>query len=143
VTTAIDSNILIALWNEDDALNTEAAQALQAAAGRGALVIAAPVYVELRTLPDRDERAIDGFLRITGIDVDWRLEEKIWREAAKASHEYATRRRGERHSKLPRRIAGDFIIGAHAMVRDYSLLTLDRRTFRIAFPSLHLAPEGG
>lgn len=141
MTTAIDSNVLVALWNEDDALNAEAAGALEAVAVRGTLVIAAPVYVELRTVPDRDERAIDFFLSKTGIDVDWRLEEKVWREAAKASHEYGKRRRGERHSKLPRRIAGDFVIGAHAMVREYSLLTLDRRTFRIAFPTLRLAQE--
>lgn len=141
MTTAIDSNVLVALWNEDDALNAEAAGALEAVAVRGTLVIAAPVYVELRTVPDRDERAIDFFLSKTGIDVDWRLEEKVWREAAKASHEYGKRRRGERHSKLPRRIAGDFVIGAHAMVREYSLLTLDRRTFRIAFPTLKLAQE--
>jgi predicted nucleic acid-binding protein len=141
VTTAIDSNVLVALWNKDDALNAEAALALEAAAVRGALVIAAPVYVELRMLPDRDERAMGSFLSKTGIEVDWRLEEKIWREAAKASHEYGKRRRGERHSKLPRRIAGDFVIGAHAMVREYSLLTLDRRTFRIAFPNLLFAAE--
>ena len=141
MTTAIDSNVLVALWNEDDALNAEAAGALEAVAVRGTMVIAAPVYVELRTVPDRDERAIDFFLSKTGIDVDWRLEEKVWREAAKASHEYGKRRRGERHSKLPRRIAGDFVIGAHAMVREYSLLTLDRRTFRIAFPTLRLAQE--
>jgi len=141
VTTAIDSNVLVALWNEDDALNAEAAGALEAVAVRGTMVIAAPVYVELRTVPDRDERAIDFFLSKTGIDVDWRLEEKVWREAAKASHEYGKRRRGERHSKLPRRIAGDFVIGAHAMVREYSLLTLDRRTFRVAFPTLKLAQE--
>jgi predicted nucleic acid-binding protein len=141
VTTAVDSNVLVALWNMDDALNAAAARALEGVAVRGTLVIAAPVYVELRTVPDRDERAIDFFLSKTGIDVDWRLEEKVWREAAKASHEYGKRRRGERHSKLPRRIAGDFVIGAHAMVRGYSLLTLDRRTFRIAFPTLQLAQE--
>lgn len=141
MTTAIDSNVLVALWNEDDALNAEAAHALEAAAARGDMVIAAPVYVELRTMPDRDERAMDSFLGKTGIVVDWRLEERIWREAAKASHEYGKRRRGERHTKLPRRIAGDFAIGAHAMVRGHSLLTLDRRTFRIAFPALKLSPE--
>jgi predicted nucleic acid-binding protein len=84
---------------------------------------------------------MDSFLGKTGIAVDWRLEERIWREAAKASHEYGKRRRGGRHTKLPRRIAGDFAVGAHAMVRGHLLLTLDRRTFRIAFPALKLAPE--
>ena len=44
MTTAIDSNILVALWNEDDSLNTLARSALDAALGRGGLVIAAPVF---------------------------------------------------------------------------------------------------
>jgi predicted nucleic acid-binding protein len=139
VTTAIDTNILIALWNEDDALNREAERVLHKASLRGDLVIAGPVYVELRMLPDRSEASIDRFLRKTGIDVDWRIDEPIWREAAKASHEYGRRRSTEKNSSLPRRIAGDFVIGAHALVRGHTLLTMDRRTFRIAFPRLVLA----
>jgi predicted nucleic-acid-binding protein len=46
MTTAIDTNILIALWNNDDTLNTLARSALDSALGRGSLVIAAPVFVE-------------------------------------------------------------------------------------------------
>jgi hypothetical protein len=42
MTTAIDTNTLIAHWNEDDTLNTPARLALDAALGRGSLVIAAP-----------------------------------------------------------------------------------------------------
>jgi predicted nucleic acid-binding protein len=140
LTTAIDSNILISLWDEEDALNLEAKHALTMAAQRGEMVIAAPVYVEIRTPADRDEELVERFLRRTGISVDWVVEEKIWREAAKASHEYG-KRLGEKQSRLPRRIAGDFVIGAHAMIRGYSLLTLDRRTFRVSFPSLRFAPE--
>jgi predicted nucleic acid-binding protein len=139
VTTAIDTNILIALWNEDDALNREAERALEEASAAGSLVICAPVYVELRTLPGRDESRMDGFLSKTGISVDWRLDEAIWREAARASHEYGRRRSADKQPSLPRRIAGDFVIGAHAMIRGYSLLTMDRRTFRVAFPRLALA----
>ncbi len=137
MTTALDSNVLIAFWNEDDALNVEAGKALQCAAEAGDLVIAPQVYVEIRSLRDREERKIDYFLLKTVIRVDWVLEERIWREAAKASHEYCKRRRD--HHPAPRRITADFVIGAHAMTRDYPLLTLDRRTFRAAFPSLKLA----
>jgi predicted nucleic acid-binding protein len=105
----------------------------------GALVICAPVFVELRMLPGRDESRIDTFLNKTGISVDWRLDEAIWREAARASHEYGRRRSADKNLSLPRRIAGDFVIGAHALLRDYSLLTMDRRTFRVAFPRLALS----
>jgi predicted nucleic acid-binding protein len=139
VITAIDTNILVALWNQDDALSSEAERLLYGASLSGGLVIAGPVYVELRMLPDRTEAMIDRFLQKTGIDVDWRMDEVIWREAGKASHEYGRRRAAEKNSNLPRRIAGDFVIGAHAMVRGHALLTMDRRTFRIGFPRLVLA----
>jgi predicted nucleic-acid-binding protein len=35
MSTAIDTNILIALWNDDDTLNTLARSALDSALGRG------------------------------------------------------------------------------------------------------------
>ena len=88
-------------------------------------------------MPGRDEIAIDAFLNRTGVAVDWKIEERIWREAARANNEYVARKR--KNFKLPRRIAADFVIGAHASVRGYSLLTFDRRTFRSAFPNLVLA----
>lgn len=137
MTTALDSNVLIAFWNEDDELNLEASKALQGAAEAGELVISPPVYFEIRSIRDRDEAKIEYFLEKTEIHVDWQLEERIWREAAQASHEYVKRRKGAILS--PRRITADFVIGAHAMVRDYPLLTLDKRTFRVAFPSLKMA----
>ena len=135
--TAIDSNVLIGLWSPDESLNHEAESALQTAMEQGPLVIAAPVYVELRAVPGRDEAVVDSFLARTGIAVDWRLEERIWREAARANNEYVARRR--KNFKLSRRIAADFVIGAHAMIRGYSLLTFDKRTFRSTFPDLVLA----
>lgn len=139
--TAVDTNVLVGLWSEDDALNAEAERALIAASGRGRLVICAPVYVEMRAMPERTERLVQIFLAEAGIEVDWILQEKVWREAARAGHEYGMRRRADKYPKLPRRIAGDFVIGAHAMVRGYSLLTLDRRFFRVAFPALKMAQE--
>jgi hypothetical protein len=39
MSTAIDSNVLIALWNEDDTLNTQARSALDTALARGGLVM--------------------------------------------------------------------------------------------------------
>ncbi|NJD67258.1 MAG: hypothetical protein C3F12_05725 [Candidatus Methylomirabilota bacterium] len=75
MTTAIDSNVLIALWNEDDSLNTSARSALDAALGRGSLVIAAPA---------RSEAFLDSFCRETSIAVDWHLNEAVWRAAGRA-----------------------------------------------------------
>jgi predicted nucleic acid-binding protein len=55
MSTAIDSNVLIALWKEDDTLNTQVRSALDTALGRGGLVIAAPVFAELLAAPSRTE----------------------------------------------------------------------------------------
>jgi len=63
MTTAIDSNILIALWNEDDTLKTRARSALDTALMRGSLVVAAPVFAELLAAPARSEAFLDSFAK--------------------------------------------------------------------------------
>jgi predicted nucleic acid-binding protein len=135
MTTAIDTNILVALWNEDDSLNTLARSALDAALGRGSLVIAAPVFAELLAAPSRDEAFLDSFCRETGISVDWNLDEVIWRTAGRAFQLYVARRRKQRRSGQ-RRILADFLIGAHAIENGFRLLTMDHRLYRAAFPRL-------
>ena len=84
MTTAIDSNVLIALWNEDDTLNTQARSALDTALARGSLVVAAPVFAELLAAPSRSEAFLDSFCKETGIAVDWNLNEATWRAAGRA-----------------------------------------------------------
>jgi predicted nucleic acid-binding protein len=135
MTTAIDTNVLIALWNEDDTLNMLARSGLDAAMGRGSLVIAAPVFAELLAFPSSNEAFLDSFCRDTGISVDWDLSEGIWRAAGRALQTYAARRRKQRGSE-PRRILADFLIGAHALQKGFRLLTLDNSVYRAAFPRL-------
>ncbi len=135
MTTAIDTNVLVALWNEDDTLNTLARSALDAALGRGSLVIAAPVFAELLAAPFRNEAFLDSFCRETGISVDWNLDETVWRTAGRAFRAYVGRRKTLRGAG-PRRILADFLIGAHALQNGFRLLTLDEGLFRAAFPKL-------
>jgi predicted nucleic acid-binding protein len=135
MTTAIDTNILIALWNEDDSLNTLARSALDAALGQGSLVIAAPVFAELLAAPSRNEAFLDSFCGKTGISVDWNLNEAVWRTAGRAFQLHVARRRRQRVSGQ-RRILADFLIGAHAVQNGFRLLTLDHRLYRAAFPRL-------
>jgi predicted nucleic acid-binding protein len=137
MTTAVDTNVLVALWNEDDALNTMARAALDAAFERGGLVIAAPVFAELLALPSRKEAFLDSFFRQTGISVDWDLHEAIWRAAGRAFQAYVARRRKQREL-ASRRILADFLIGAHALQNGFGLLTLDDRLYRAAFPRLSI-----
>jgi len=135
VTTAVDTNVVIALWDKDPTLSSAAQNSLDAAFSRGALVAAAPVFAELIAAPGRSERFVGSFFEETGIGVDWDLSEQIWRVAGRAFQAYAERRRKQRDKGM-RRILADFIIGAHALTHGFRLLTLDEHLYRAAFPSL-------
>lgn len=135
MTTAIDTNVVIALWSTDAALSLAAERALEAAFRRGNLVVAAPVFAELLAAPGRTESFVNRFLDETAIAIDWDLDERVWRSAGRAFQAYAERRRKQRGPE-PRRILADFMIGAHAEIRAYRLLTLDEHLYRIAFPKL-------
>jgi len=137
MTSAIDTNVLIALWDRDDTLNSAAQAALDAAFARGTLVISGAVFAELLAFPRRTENFLDEFLKETGIAVDWSVDESVWRVAGKSFQKYAGRRRKQRAGQ-PRRILADFLIGAHALEKGYSLLTLDDGIYRAAFPKLHI-----
>ena len=65
------------------------------------------------------------------------MDESIWRTAGKSFQKYANRRRNQRAGQ-PRRVLADFLIGAHALEKGYSLLTLDEGIYRAAFPKLHI-----
>jgi len=135
MTSAVDSNIFIALWDVDNALHLQAQSILDESLRHGNLVVAAPVYAELLSFPKRTEVFLDYFLKETGINVDWEMKESDWRTAGRAFQRYAARRR--KHGDAgPRRILTDFLIGAHALRRGYRLLTLDDRLYRAAFPRL-------
>lgn len=135
--SAIDTNVLVALWDQDDSLNSVAQEALDEAFARGKLVISGAVFAELLAFPRRTESFLNQFLKDTGIVVDWFMDESIWRTAGASLQKYANRRRKQRAGE-PRRILADFLIGAHAFEKGYSLLTLDEGIYRAAFPKLHL-----
>jgi predicted nucleic acid-binding protein len=134
MTTAIDTNVIVALWDRDPGLSSAAQSALDVAPGRGTLVTTATVFAELMAAPGRGESFLDSFFRESGINIDWALEESVWRTAGRAFR-YAARRRKQRDAG-PRRILADFLIGAHALEGGHSLLTLDDHLYRTAFPHL-------
>lgn len=138
MTTVIDTNVLVALWDKDDAVNSAAQAALDAALRRGHLVTPAPVFAELMACPGRSEAFLDAFLKDTGISVDWDLDEAVWRTAGRAFQAYASRWRTQR-DEGPRRILADFLIGAYTLEKRYHLLTLDDRLYRVSFPGITIA----
>lgn len=137
MTIALDTNILSALWNDNDALNLVARKVLDEVSGREALVMCGVVYAELIGAPGRAEAFVDRFCEEAGIAVEWEMKEKIWRAAGRAFQAYAARRKKHGRSE-PRRLLADFLIGAHALENGCKLLTLDERIYKAAFPRLKL-----
>jgi predicted nucleic acid-binding protein len=137
MTTAIDTNIIVALWHDELSVSTAVQSALETAFRRGSLMIAAPVFAELIAAPGRTEDFVNTFLAENRIAVDWSLDEAIWRAAGRAFQTHAARRRSQGEPG-PRRLLADFLIGAHAQMHGYRLLTLDERHYRAAFPGLKL-----
>lgn len=72
MTTAIDTNVVIALWDKDPALSLASQTALEAAFRRGSLVVAAAVFAELLAAPGRTETFVSSFFDDTGFRDDSR-----------------------------------------------------------------------
>ena len=83
MTTSIDTNVLVALWDRDPAVGASAQSALDGALRRGNLILPAPVFSELMAAPGRTEEFLDSFVRDTGIGIDWDLDQSIWRLAGR------------------------------------------------------------
>jgi predicted nucleic acid-binding protein len=133
--TAVDTNVLVALLNRDEILSAMAEEALLRALSADGVVISAPVWAELRAFPTRNELALEEFLKLKGVKIDWQLGEPVWRLAGRAFQEFnARRKRGG--VEVSRRMLTDFVIGSHAVINGLSLLTLDQRHYRAAFPRL-------
>ena len=134
--TALDTNVIINLWDRDPVVNTLAQTALDDALMLGTLVVGAPVFSELMAAPARTEAFVNAFFEYTSIAIEFDLDQAIWRAAGRAFQAYAMRRSNPQRDPGPRRILADFLIGAHASYRGYRLLTLDDHFYKIAFSDL-------
>jgi len=137
MTTVVNSNVLVALWDRNPEVSSATRAALDAALDRGQLVTPAPVFAELMADRGRTEAFLDAFFRDTTIRVAWELDESIWRAAGRAFSRYAARRR-RRGGTGPRRVLADFLIGAYAAENRFTLLTLDYGLYRAGFPGLNI-----
>lgn len=135
--TALDSNVLIALWDTDPVISQSASLACQRIQRSGPIGICGPTFAELMGLPGRTGVQIQRLLESAEIEIDWDFTEPDWLAAGHAYQGYVARRKSS-GGGLSRRMLTDFLVGAHASVRGHSLLTLDRSIFRAAFPKLRL-----
>jgi predicted nucleic acid-binding protein len=132
-TTMVDSNVLLDIATEDAAWFAWSARALERAADESQLAINALIYAEVSVAFSRIEdleQAVPSPLF---------KREPIPYEAAflagKAFLRYR-RRGGIKTTPLP-----DFVIGAHAAVAGFRVLTRDAKRYRTYFPGVEiLAP---
>jgi predicted nucleic acid-binding protein len=92
VRTAIDTNILSALWSNETG-SQEVLQQLGDARSLGALLIAPTVYAELLAYPKATAAFLDRFLSDTAITADFQLDESVWVDAGRRFARYAGHRR--------------------------------------------------
>lgn len=138
VRTAIDTNILSALWSGEESID-RITRALNTAADCGSLVICPLVYAELRGSPKATASFVDHFLQQMEIEVDWNCDRPVWELASERYASYAIRKRKQGMGE-PKRLLADFVVGAHAVLRADQLLTLDRGVYRRDFEELLLNP---
>jgi predicted nucleic acid-binding protein len=136
--TALDTNILSALWSNEPHAEV-IAQCLGRARQQGPLVLSPVAYVELFAYPGATEEFIHRYLQERQITVDFELDAVAWTEAGRRFSGYAQRRRKAAGGEA-RRVAADFVVGAHALLHAERLMTLDVGRFRRDFPELILFP---
>lgn len=134
ISTLIDSNVIIDVLTGDARWRDWSMRAVAEARSEGRTVINPLIYAEVAVAFQTEDETEAG-LPATLYD----REGLPWDAAFVAGHAHLMYRRrgGLRERTLP-----DFLIGAHASVKGYRLLTRDARRYRAYFPDLHiLDPE--
>ena len=132
--TLVDTNVLIDIAVRDPAWLGWSRSRMNAARRRGGVVINPIIYAEFSLRYD----SIDEVDRVLPQE-EFLREALPWEAAFAASQAFRLYRRrgGTRERVLP-----DFLIGAHAAVRGYAILTRDPSGYRAYFPDVELiAPD--
>jgi predicted nucleic acid-binding protein len=126
----VDSNVLLDLLSDDPKWGAWSTDAIAFAADEAQLVINVVIYAEV-SIRYRQIETLEAALRP---DV-FRREDIPYPAAflAGKAHKTYRGRGGTRTSPLP-----DFLIGAHAAVTGYRLLTRDATRYRTYFPTVEL-----
>lgn len=116
----LDTNILLALRFEEPTAALVAAYLDEI----DRLMVRGPVVAELMPREPKAENWLGEF----GIEVDWNMGQAIWQRVGQAHADYK-RRRSKSGGGAERTILTDYLIGAHAEVNGWPLLTLNERDY--------------
>jgi len=134
--TALDTNIVSPVWSGAPQAATIVAQ-LSKARAEGALVVSAPVFIELSAVPGLNVQFVRKALAEMAIAIDFDTGEDIWQLAATSFAGYAIRQLNSGGGS-PKRLLADFVIASHALLRADRFMTLDTNRYAIDFPNLRL-----
>ena len=132
--TLVDTNVLIDIAVRDSGWLKWSRSQLEQARRRGSVVINQVIFAEFSIRYETLEQ-VEGVLP----EDEFRRESLPFEAAFAAARAFAAYRRrgGARERVLP-----DFLIGAHAAIRGYPILTRDPAGYRTYFPDVDLiAPE--
>jgi hypothetical protein len=136
VRTAIDSNVISAVWSDEEASDFILKQ-LAESQQIGVIVISPIAFGELLAHPRISSTSARSLLNERNIRIDFELSESVWIEAGMRYAQYAARRR-KAIGESPKRMLPDFVVGAHALLQADRLMTFDAQRYRTYFPELVL-----
>jgi predicted nucleic acid-binding protein len=135
VKTAVDTSVLLDIFQPDPRFGPPSREALRRAYAQGALVACEIVWAEIRA-----HFPADGLFEEALTTMGIRFEPlspatvaaagRLWRESRKAS------------KALPARVVADFLVGAHAQLQAEALLTRDLGFYRRHFQGLKVIDPG-
>lgn len=126
----VDSNVIIDVAQNDAVWGDRSSRAIAAAINNEGVAINAIIYAEIASNYSSIELLEESMASMSLRKLNMPYDAAYL--AGRAFRDYR-RRGGQRESILP-----DFLIGAHAAVEDFTLLTRDPRRYRRAFPTLKL-----
>jgi len=128
--TAVDTNVLLDVFGADPKFSAASAQALRRCLREGALIASEVVWAETATVFGDVRRFQNAMDRLPASFSPMTADAAL--KAAEAWRRYRT-------SGGPRkRIAADYLIGAHALIAADRLLTRDRGLYRRYFAGLRV-----
>ena len=128
--TLVDTNVLIDIAVRDPVWLKWSRQRLETARKRGSIIINQIIYSEF-SMRYETINEVDSVIP----EAEFRREGLPFEAAFAAARAFAVYRRrgGSRETVLP-----DFLIGAHAAIRGYPILTRDPVGYRTYFPGVDL-----
>ena len=129
--TAIDTNILIDIFEPDPEFGQASKQALRRCLQEGSVIACEVVWAEVVTAYSSKNKQVVDILSGIGIEYSAMTLEAALEAAACW---YAFRK----NSKVRDRIVADFLIGGHALILSDRLLTRDRGFYRDYFKRLKI-----